>query len=160
MPPASQSSRRDGHAYHADGTENMVPAWNPAALKPEPINHSGLLPTADRVLIQPAEVKKQSAGGIILADQTADKEQLAQRIGTVLAMGNTCHLCPELAGIAVGDIVLFQIYSGVEFPVEGVKYRIMKAKDVIGKATRMPDSIIRGAQSSAEVFGVNDSQAA
>jgi len=149
------------HLHQPDGTDSMeLPAWNPAALKPEPINHSGLLPTADRVLIEPAQVKKTSAGGIILADQSVDKEMLAQQIGTVLAMGNTCHLCPELAGINVGDLVLFQRYSGCKFPVDGKDYWIMKARDVIGKATRMPDSIIRGAQSSAEVFGVNDSQAA
>tara|TARA_R110000868_G_scaffold129351_2_gene338064 strand:+ start:960 stop:1406 length:447 start_codon:yes stop_codon:yes gene_type:complete len=123
-------------------------------------NTSGLHPTADKVLIQPVEIQKKSAGGILLADQTTDKEELAQVIGTVIAMGNTCKECPEMDGIAVGDLVLYARYSGAEFPVNGIRYRIARARDIIGKATKLPDSILRGAQSSKSTFGANESAAA
>ena len=115
----------------------------------------GLVPTADKILVEPMKVQEQTKGGIVLATASLEKEQLAQTIGTVVAMGSTAKECPELEGIAVGDQVLFARYSGAEFPVNGLSYRIMRARDVIGKATRLPDSVIRGAQSSAEVFGQN-----
>ena len=131
-------------------------------------NTSGLHPTADKVLIQPVEIQKKSAGGIILADQTTDKEELAQVIGTVIAMGGTCKavdaqgnlICPEMEGIEVGDLILYARYTGAEFPVNGIRYRIARARDIIGKATKLPDSILRGAASSKEVFGANESAAA
>ncbi len=125
-----------------------------------PLNRTGLIPTADKVLVDPVQVEEKTSGGIVLATQSLDKEQLAQTIGTVLAMGNTAHLCPELDGIKVGDTILFARYSGAEFPVNGVSYRIMRAKDVIGKATKLPDSVIRGAMSTVEVFGHNEAVAA
>lgn len=125
-----------------------------------PLNQTGLIPTADKVLIDPVRVEEKTSGGIVLATQSLDKEQLAQTIGTVLAMGSTSHLCPELDGIKVGDTVLFARYSGQEYPINGVSYRIMRAKDVIGKATKLPDSVIRGAMSTVEVFGHNEPVAA
>lgn len=115
----------------------------------------GLIPTADKILVEPMKVKEQTKGGLILATSSLEKEQLAQTIGTVIAMGSTAKECPELEGIAIGDTVLFARYSGAEFPVNGLAYRIMRAQDVIGKATRLPDSVIRGAQSSVEAFGQN-----
>ena len=125
-----------------------------------PINNSGLVPTADKILVEPTRVEEKTRGGIVLASQSLDKEQLAQTIGTVIAMGETAQLCPEMAGIKVGDMVLFARYSGAEFPIDGTAYRIMRARDVIGKATKLPDSVIRGAQSSVEAFGHNNMVAA
>jgi chaperonin GroES len=105
-------------------------------------------------------VQETTKAGIVLATQSLDKEQLAQTIGTVLAIGTTVKDCPEMDGIGVGDQVLFARYSGTEFPVNGISYRIMRARDVIGKAEKLPDSVIRGAQSSVETFGINIPQAA
>ena len=116
----------------------------------------GLVPTADKVLIEPMKVEEQTKGGIVLATASLEKEQLAQTIGTVVSMGSTAKMCPEMEGIEIGDTVLFARYSGAEFPVNGLAYRIMRARDVIGKATRLPDSVIRGAQSSVDVFGQNN----
>ena len=133
-----------------------------------PLNNSGLVPTADKILVEPMRVEEKTRGGIVLASQSLDKEQLAQTIGTVIAMGRTCKLTdvggnpliPEVDGINIGDMILFARYSGAEFPIDGVSYRIMKARDVIGKATKLPDSVIRGAQSSVATFGQNDTLAA
>lgn len=119
------------------------------------INTTGLHPTADKILVEPVRVEEKTSGGIVLPGQSLDKEQLAQTIGTVLAIGKTAKVCPEMAGIGVGDTVLFARYSGAEFPIDGVSYRIMRARDVIGKATKLPDSVIRGALSSVEAFGHN-----
>lgn len=126
---------------------------NPDGTTP-PLNNTGLRPTADKILIEPMLVKKKH-GLIELADVSLEKEQLAQTIGTVIAMGETARLCPEMEGISIGDQVLFARYSGAEFQIENLRYRIMRARDVIGMATKIPDSVIRGAQSSIETFGVN-----
>jgi len=131
-----------------DGTVSIL---RPPKIK----NTTGLHPTADKILVEPVTVEEKTSGGIVLASQSLDKEQLAQTIGTVIAVGNSAHLCPEMTGIEVGDQVLFARYSGSEFPVGGVSYRIMRARDVIGKATKLPDSVIRGALSSVEAFGFN-----
>ena len=119
------------------------------------MSNPGLIPTADKILIEPMKVQEQTKGGLILATASLEKEQLAQTIGTVVAMGSTAKMCPELEGVEIGDQVLFARYSGAEFPIDGLSYRIMRARDVIGKATKIPDSVIRGAQSSVEVFGAN-----
>lgn len=123
-------------------------------------NASGLIPTADKILVEPMKVQEVTRGGIVLATSSLDKEQLAQTIGTVIAMGETAREAAEMEGIDIGDYVLFARYSGAEFPVDGLAYRIMRARDVIGKATKLPDSVIRGAQSSVATFGHNTPVAA
>lgn len=136
-----------------DGTYSIL------APKPGIKNTTGLRPTADKILVDPVRVEEKSSGGIVLPGQSLDKEQLAQTIGTVIAIGNTASLCPEMDGIAVGDNVLYARYSGAEFPIDGVTYRIMRARDVIGRADKLPDSVIRGALSSVEAFGFNEQAA-
>lgn len=123
-------------------------------------NPSGFYPTADKILIHPTKVEEKSTGGILIASETKEKLEVAQVTGTILAMGATAKLCPEMEGIEVGDDVLFAKYAGMEYPVDGVSYRILRARDIVGKAQRLPDSVIRGVQTTREVFGVNNALAA
>ena len=118
-------------------------------------NNSGLIPTADKILVEPLKVEEKTAGGIVLATGSLQREQLAQIVGTVLDMGATAKHCPEMEGIEVGDIILYARYAGERIPFDGITYTIMRARDVIGKTTRSPDSVLRGASSSGEVFGTN-----
>lgn len=118
------------------------------------MNKTGFIPTADKVLVEPVAVEEKH-GTIVLAAATLEKEQLAQQCGIVLALGTTAPLAPEMEGIGVGDMVLCNRYSGMEYPVDGVKYRVYRARDVIGKALRLPDSVVRGHISSTEAFGEN-----
>ncbi len=119
-------------------------------------NDTGIEITADKVLVKPLPVEEKTKGGIVLASVTTQREELAQMVGVVLAIGQTCAHCPEMAGIEIGDTIVHAKYAGVELPVDGVKYRVMRAQDVIGKTTRPLDSVLRGARSSAEVFPVNN----
>lgn len=131
-------------------------------------NESGLTVTADKVLVRPHKVEEKSVGGIVIPAMTTQREELAQITGVVLAMGQTCKLTdanghaliPEVEGIEVGDTVLYARYAGDEFPIGGVKYRIMRAAQIVAKAERPLDSVLRGAQSSVETFGANESVAA
>ncbi len=119
------------------------------------MNASGLSVTADKVLIQPMKVEEKTAGGLILAMQTQDKEQLAQQMGVIVAMGSLAAQAPELEGIELGDTVLFPRYRGQDFPVDGVRYWVMRAQDVLGKVTKLPDTVFNAAESTSAVFGVN-----
>ena len=119
------------------------------------MNNSGLLPTADKVLVQPIRVEEKTAGGIVLPKQSQEKEQLAQRIGTLIAVGPDADGAPELSGVSLGDVILYARYSGDNFPVDGVEYRIMRVSDVVGKVSKLPDYMIQGAKSSVEAFGIN-----
>ena len=134
---------------NSDGTKPFLKA----------LNTSGLHVTADKVLIEPTKVEEKTKGGIVLASASLEKEELAQVIGTVIAVGGTCDQCPEMEGIGPGDLVLYARYSGAEFPVDGICYQIVRARDILGKASRLPDSILRGAESSKNVFGVNEQAA-
>ena len=118
-------------------------------------NNSGLIPTADKILVEPLKIEEKTVGGIVLATDSLRRERMAQIVGTVLAMGSTAKECPEMDGIEVGDIVLYARYCGAQLPIDGIEYTIMRARDVLGKTTRSPDSVLRGAQSSSEVFGIN-----
>jgi chaperonin GroES len=123
-------------------------------------NDSGLTVTADKILICPMKVEEKTAGGIVLPAASQDKEQLAQQMGTVVAMGLLAAQAPEMDGISLGDTVLFPRYRGQDFPVDGVRYWVMRAQDVLGKATKLPDYVLKGAESSADVFGINSGKAA
>ena len=113
-------------------------------------NESGFIPTGDKVLVLVRQVEEKTAGGIVLPKIAQEKEQVAETIGTLLAVA------PELEGVHLGDDVLFARYSGVDFPVEGKKYRIMRVQDVVGKVTKLPDFVMKGAKSSVESFGFNE----
>jgi len=74
-------------------------------------------PAGYRVLVKPDAVEEKSKGGIIIADaNTKRKEQSAQVIGTVLAIGADCWDKFSSAWAKVGDRVLYQRYSGMYIP--------------------------------------------
>jgi chaperonin GroES len=102
------------------------------------------------------KVEEKTAGGIIIPQATQDKEQVAQQIGYIVDAGEEAWTAKEMRGVKPGDAVLFPRYSGSHFPINGDNYWIMQAKSVLGKATKLPDFVLRGADSTAEVFGVND----
>ena len=118
-------------------------------------NESGLTPTGECILVLLLKVEEKTAGGIVLPEISKEKEEMAQRIGTLLEVGPDAVGSPELQGIKVGDQILFARYSGDHFPVDGVNYRIMRARDVIGKCTKLPDYMLQARKSSVEAFGMN-----
>jgi chaperonin GroES len=119
------------------------------------MNESGFIPTGDKVLVLVAKVENKTSGGIVLPDVAKDKEMNARRIGNLLAVAPDAEGAPELQGIELGDVVLFARYSGDDFPVDGIVYRIMRVTDILGKVTKLPDYVLEGAKSSVEVFGHN-----
>ena len=118
-------------------------------------NDSGLTVTGDKVLIRPFKVEEKTAGGIVLPQASQVKEQMAQQVGQLVAVGDAALRAPELQGINLGDFVLFPRYQPAEFEFDGEKYWIMRASSILGKITKLPDYMMRGAESSLAVFGSN-----
>ena len=91
-----------------------------------------LKPLADRVLVEVDVEESKTAGGILLPDTAQKKSQK----GTVIAIGsgkvldNGERLPFE---VAVGDIVLFAKYSGVDIEEGGKKFLLLSERDILGK---------------------------
>jgi chaperonin GroES len=104
------------------------------------INKSGLQPVEYKILIEPEEVEQKSAGGIILADKTTDREKMAQVRGKLVAIGGNAF--EDWAGRApvVGDSVWYAKYAGFVLKGDdGVEYRLANDKDIAAIVTTKED---------------------
>lgn len=95
------------------------------------MNKSGIQPVEYKVLIEPEAVEEKTAGGIILAPTTQEKDKMAQVRGVLVAVGGNAF--DEWSGLIpkVGDKVYFGKYAG--FIVNGAddkEYRLTNDKDV------------------------------
>jgi len=80
---------------------------------------SKLIPFGKRIIVKREEVKDVTEGGIYLPATAIEKEK--PRKGTVLATS-------EGSGIAVGDVVIFGKFAGLELDEEEVL--ILKLDDI------------------------------
>jgi chaperonin GroES len=83
--------------------------------------------TANRVVVEPAPAEEKTASGLYIPDTAKEKPQK----GTVVAVSD---IDPEGKKpiVKVGDQVYYGKYSGVEIPIDGVEYLIMKESDIMG----------------------------
>lgn len=79
-------------------------------------------PLKERVFVSYAEETEKTAGGIYLPETAKEKPQK----GKVEAVGS------EVKEVKVGDIVLFDKYSGSKINIEGSDYLILKEEDILG----------------------------
>ncbi len=88
-------------------------------------------PLEDKVLVTLNESESTTASGLVIPDTA--KEKPSQ--GTVVAVGpgkrseTTGELIP--VDVEAGQIVLFSKYGGTEVKVEGTKYLILSARDIL-----------------------------
>lgn len=107
----------------------------PAALATPPLNTSGIVPLDLRILVKPDPVEERTAGGIILADLTKDKEKYAAVKATLIAVGdNAFKEWGEHSRRPVpGERVCYAQYSGSRIKgADGDEYVIMNDADVTG----------------------------
>lgn len=100
-------------------------------------NESGVCPTEYNALVKPKKAEEKSKGGIILPDESRDREQFAQMEGELVALS---PLAFSYAGPSEwngadkpkpGDRVLFAKYAGALIRgKDGQDYRIIKDKDI------------------------------
>ena len=89
-----------------------------------------LKPLGDRVILEVAQEEEKAVGGLVLASAAKEKPQTAKVVavgeGNVLENGEKSPM-----PVAVGDMVMFEKYSGTEVKYEGSEYLIIAAKDIM-----------------------------
>jgi chaperonin GroES len=98
-------------------------------------NSSGYHPIEDRVLVKVSPMEEKTAGGIVIAQQTKDAEDMAQSHGFFVAGGAEAITRLAKGGIQPGDVVLFARYAGQVYRgKDGEPYRIMMTSEIVAKA--------------------------
>ncbi len=80
-----------------------------------------LQPLADRIVAKPVEAEAKTAAGILLADQSKEKTQVAE----VLAVGK------EVKEVKVGDRIVHSEYGPNRFKQGPEELLIVKEEDVL-----------------------------
>lgn len=92
-------------------------------------------PTGWRILILPYRGSKQSKGGVLLAEETIERNALATVVGYVLKVGPEAYAdtvkFPSGAWCKKGDWVMIGRYAGTRFRIEGGEVRIINDDEVI-----------------------------
>jgi len=92
-------------------------------------------PTGWRMLVLPFRMDEKTKGGILLGDETIDRQQVASQCGSVLAMGDACYRDKEryLHGpwCAAGDWVVFARYAGSRIEIEGGEVRLLNEDEIL-----------------------------
>ncbi len=96
---------------------------------PTVLNIANVKPLAGYVLVQPAEVEKQTASGIILPDSHDEKPQH----GVVLAVGGSIwddgkEIVPA---VKKGDKVIYKKWGGNDFKIGDIEYQFLKFEDIL-----------------------------
>jgi len=79
-------------------------------------------PLKDRVFVSYAEETERTPGGIYVPETAKEKPQK----GKVEAVGS------EVKELKVGDMVLFDKYSGSKVKIDDTEYLIIKEEDILG----------------------------
>ena len=92
-------------------------------------------PTGWRILVLPFKMKEKTKGGVILAEDTLDRQQIASQVGLVLAMGPQCYQdkerYPEGPWCKVNNWVMFARYAGSRVKIEGGEMRMLNDDEVL-----------------------------
>lgn len=87
---------------------------------------NGFIPLFERIMILPDKVETKTKTGILLAVESRKRPNT----GTVTAIGHLLDgnaKCP----IKVGDKVLYQRYSGLNFTWDSTEYHLVMANDLL-----------------------------
>ena len=92
-------------------------------------------PTGWRLLALPFKMKEKTKGGVILAEETLEKQQVASQVGLVMAMGPQCYKdkerYPEGPWCKEKDWVMFARYAGSRIKIEGGEMRLLNDDEVL-----------------------------
>jgi co-chaperonin GroES (HSP10) len=116
-------------AYDADGKfrpENMG----------ETLKDLVPTPTGWRIAILPYRGPEKTKGGIVLADETQRRTQLATTCGYVLKVGDLAYRdeskFPTGPWCKEGDWIIFGRYAGSRIMIDGGEIRILNDDEIIG----------------------------
>ena len=92
-------------------------------------------PTGWRILVLPFKMSEKTKGGVLLGQETLDRQQVASQCGNVIAMGDSCYKdkerYPSGPWCKVGDWVIFARYSGSRIEIEGGEVRLLNEDEIL-----------------------------
>ena len=93
-------------------------------------------PTGWRILVMPFQVKEETKGGIIIAQETLDRARAAVHVGYVLKMGPLCYgdkeRYPTGPWCKEKDWVIFARYAGSRMQIDGGEIRMLNDDEILG----------------------------
>ena len=102
-------------------------------------------PTGWRMLVLPFKMKEKTKGGIVLAETTLERQQVASQCGLVLRMGPDCYKdkdrYPDGPGCKEGQGVMFARYAGSRIKIEGGEIRLLNDDEVLA-TIKNPEDIL------------------
>lgn len=124
----------------ADRSPRLEDAYTDRGFDPQKLHESVLdhipQPTGWRIAILPYRGAEKTKGGIVLADETQRKTQLATVCGYVLKMGNLAYAdegkFPTGPWCKEGDWIVFGRYAGARIPIDGGEIRFINDDEVLG----------------------------
>ena len=100
-------------------------------------------PTGWRLAILPYRGAEKTKGGILLAEETQKKTQLATVCGYVLKVGDLAYGDPDKFArgpwCQQGDWVIFGRYAGSRIQIDGGEIRILNDDEIIGRVNDPED---------------------
>jgi|TARA_B110000027_G_scaffold75833_1_gene80744 chaperonin GroES len=92
-------------------------------------------PTGWRMIVLPFKMKEKTKGGLVLAETTIERQQVASQVGLVLAMGDQCYKdkerYPDGPWCKVNDWVMFARYAGSRIKIDGGEMRLLNDDEVL-----------------------------
>ena len=92
-------------------------------------------PTGWRMLVLPFKMKDKTKGGVLLAEDTLERQQVASQVGLVIAMGPQCYKdkerYPEGPWCKVKDWVMFARYAGSRIKIDGGEMRLLNDDEIL-----------------------------
>jgi len=102
-------------------------------------------PTGWRILILPFKMGEKTKGGILMGQDTLEKQQVASQCGNVLAMGPDCYQDKDRykqgPWCKVGDWVMFARYAGSRIKIEGGEVRLLNDDEILA-TIKNPEDIL------------------
>ena len=104
-------------------------------------------PNGWRILLLPYQGRKQTTGGILLPEESREREAVGTVCGYVLRVGPLAYQDPNKFGEGAepwckeGDWVLFGRYAGSRFKIEGGEVRLFNDDEVLARINS-PDDIL------------------
>jgi len=102
-------------------------------------------PTGWRILVLPFKMGEKTKGGILMGQDTLEKQQVASQCGNVLAMGPDCYRDKDRykqgPWCKVGDWVMFARYAGSRIKIEGGEVRLLNDDEILA-TIKNPEDIL------------------
>lgn len=102
-------------------------------------------PTGWRIVVLPYRGARKSKGGIELADQTIERQQLTTTCAYVLSVGPLAYKdtskFPDGAWCKEGDWIIFGRYAGARMAIDGGEIRILNDDEILA-TIKNPEDIL------------------